>query len=275
MIGARMGYVHFPGEDGQPGRAGPALAGHLEHIYNEFLVDFDAQYLRQLIAHRTKMQMQAQMQKQAAGTSLENGIAPQTRPQGMTLADIDPKLLREIVSYANLSVPDMQQHGIAPEIIRIVEHFRDQLKATYDQQSTFSQNIQTAHARMSNQQHVMAPGGGPQRPGLNSAGNPMANAQQSGLSMANGMAPHGLGMASQAQQHAQQHHQMANGMPPAVSGQPQQLPMDANQQRGPMNANGLQNRPPSVQLQQALQLVKRLKEEHRSELQGGVPGTAR
>ena len=121
----------------------------------------------------------------------------------------------------------------------------------------------------------MAPGGGPQQPGLNNAGNPMADAQQPGLSMANGMASHGLGMASQAQQLPQQHPQMPNGMPSVVNGQPQQLPMDANQQRGPMNANGLENRPSQLQRQQALQLVIRLKEENRSESQGGMARTAR
>ena len=94
MIGARLGWVHFPGTETEPGRAGPALALHLERIYTEFLADFDQQYLRQLMNHR-RLIMQQQAAKQMANANLENGVHSQNRPQGpQTLADIkDPKLM--------------------------------------------------------------------------------------------------------------------------------------------------------------------------------------
>ena len=142
MMGAGLGWVHFSGTETEPGRAGPALALHLERIYTEFLTDFDQQYLRQLINHR-RLVMQQQAAKQMA-SNLENGVHSQNRPQGpQTLADIkDPKLMSEIVQCANLSVQEMQQCGIGAHIIQIVDRYRDQLKAMLDQQTNLVKNIQ-------------------------------------------------------------------------------------------------------------------------------------
>ena len=80
VIGAKLGFDQFPGNGNEPGKAGPALAAHLEHIYKEFLLDFDTQYLRQLFHHRRQL-LPAQYQKNAAAgpsamdgsMSLQNG----------------------------------------------------------------------------------------------------------------------------------------------------------------------------------------------------------
>ncbi|KAH9945481.1 uncharacterized protein BXZ73DRAFT_38314 [Epithele typhae] len=247
VIGARMGWVHFPGTDTEPGRAGPALASHLEHIYTEFLKEFDNQYLRQLVQHR-----RTQMAKAAA----ESGGAPRAPPALAEIAAKDPKVMGEIVSYSNLSVQEMQARGLPPNVIAIVDRYREQLKPMLEQQQSFAKNIQNAQGQR-NVSNPMFSG----MPGQSSANTPMANAQQASMNMAAQMQH--LQNMQQAQQQAQAQQQQgmqASGSMMPNGQQVQQMAM--NGQRGPMIAGF--NRPTPQQSQAAMEMVKRIRDENKT-----------
>lgn len=40
-----MNFVHFPGNDPEPGRCGPVVAQQLQHIYREHLQEFESAYV--------------------------------------------------------------------------------------------------------------------------------------------------------------------------------------------------------------------------------------
>lgn len=258
-IGAKMGWVHFPGNESEPSRAGPALALHLEQIYKEFLHDFDAAYIRQLMIHRRQTYIQQAQQAQKAAEN--RGQLPQV------LTDIkDPKLLQELPLMANLSVHEMSQRGLAPTLIQLVERNREQLKGMLESQNNFSKNIQLAQqgGGPAQQRNVSSPMGpvAHQQPQVMNGGmsSAMAGAQQDSMNMANGAR---MGMPSQAQQQHPQQHPMAGGLVAnaTANGQPPQAPMGAPQQRGA----AVPNRPTPQQVQMAAEMVKRLREENRGE----------
>ncbi|KAI0714422.1 hypothetical protein C8T65DRAFT_644276 [Cerioporus squamosus] len=252
VIGAKLGFVHFPGNENEPGRAGPALAAHLEHIYKEFLLEFDQQYLRQLFQHRRQLAAaQYQNQKNAATGhgSMDGGMSMQAGPQLLT--DVkDPKVVNELISYALVSAQEMQQRGVAPQLIQLVERHRDTLKNMQEQQRNFQQKIQTAAQQggaqgqprnLSNQ--LM---NGQQMNGMN----PMGNAQQPGMNLPNGIRPN-----------------MPSGPQPGMSTPAMQ--QNGQQQQQQMGANGPQGHMPGVrptpqQLQSAIEMVRRLREENKN-----------
>ncbi|KAI0749853.1 hypothetical protein C8Q80DRAFT_1164314 [Daedaleopsis nitida] len=246
VIGAKLGFVNFPGTDTEPARAGPALAAHLEHIYKEFLLEFDQQYMKQLYQHRRQFQMQQQKQMSPSGmASADSGIPQQNGssfPQ--SLADIkDPKLASELVSYSVLSVAEMQQRGVPPHIIQLVERNREQLTRTLESQRNFAKNIQNANPAQRNVSNPMANGQSP----MNGA---MGNAQQ----IPNGLAkPNG----SFAQQ--QPPHMPSTSMPPHSQSQPHPGPSHPS---GPIP--GQPGRPSAAQMQAAIDTVQRLREENKN-----------
>ncbi|PIL32402.1 hypothetical protein GSI_05648 [Ganoderma sinense ZZ0214-1] len=66
-------------------------------------------------------------------------------PQEDGLSDLkDPKVISEIMSYANLSVQEMHARGVQPQIISFVERNREQLRSTLETQRSFAQGIQNA-----------------------------------------------------------------------------------------------------------------------------------
>ncbi|KAI0788030.1 hypothetical protein C8Q74DRAFT_1196108 [Fomes fomentarius] len=200
VIGAKLGFVNFPGTNTEPGRAGPALAAQLELIYKEFLLEFDQQYLKQLIQHRRAQQLKMKQ----AGPMDNNGPQQQLQSNGapmpQSLADIkDPKLIGELVSYSAHSVQDLQQRGVPPQIIQIVETNRDRLKAVLETQRNFRLSAANDANGAPGQQRNVS--------------NPMANAPS---------------------QHMGANGQMMPGQPP---------------------------RPTAVQMQNAIETVKRLRDE--------------
>jgi len=46
VIGARMGFVQFPGSDSEPAKSGPGVAQDLAHFYKEYLSGFDNFYIK-------------------------------------------------------------------------------------------------------------------------------------------------------------------------------------------------------------------------------------
>jgi hypothetical protein len=49
IIGARMGFVQFPGTDTESAKSGPGVAQQLQHIYTEYLAQFDKIYMTSVL----------------------------------------------------------------------------------------------------------------------------------------------------------------------------------------------------------------------------------
>lgn len=181
------------------------------------------------------------MQKNAAAGgpgSMDGSMAMQAGSQvsqGLLTDVKDPKLVNELVSYALSSVQEMQQRGVAPHLIQLVERHRDTLKSMLEQQRAFQRNIQTAA-----QQGGVVPQG--QQRNLS---NTMMNGQPAGMNLQNGMRATPAGPQP--------------GMSTPANGQPPQQ----------MGANGAQGHSPSArptaqQLHSAMEMVRRLREENKS-----------
>ena len=243
IIAGGLGFVNFPGNDHEPARSGPAIAVHIERVYKQCLQDFDTQYLRQLFHHRRAIALGQKVN----GGDMSAGPSGVAAPQG--LSDIkDPKALSEIISYAALSVPELQARGVPNHIIALVEKHRDQLKSTLQQQRDFAKNIQ--NASQGQPRNVSNPG--------MANGNQMLPPQPSGMNVANHI----------------------NGLtkPPMQPGQPQQpmnvpststMPQNLQQPQRPGIPGMLPvgtGRPTPAQMAAAVELVKRLKDENKRKL---------
>ncbi|PIL29872.1 hypothetical protein GSI_08079 [Ganoderma sinense ZZ0214-1] len=240
IIAGRLGFVNFPGDAREPAKSGPVVAVHLERVYKQCLHEFDSQYLRQLIHHRKMLGL-----GQQKPNGMENGGLI-TAPQG--LSDLkDPKVISEIMSYANLSVQEMHARGVQPQIISLVERNREQLKSTLETQRSFAQGIQNA-APQSQPRSVS-------NPAAMGNVNQMLHSQ-AGMNMTNAM----NGVVKPPMQPGQpaQPMNMPSTSTTAPNGQPQQRP--GGSALIPISATG---RPTQAQTTAAIELVRRLKEENK------------
>lgn len=72
VIGARLGYVQFPGSGTEPARSGPGVSQQLQHIYSVYLEQFDKIYVHSVF------------QKQGLFIQQNQGILPSNPPGGAT-----------------------------------------------------------------------------------------------------------------------------------------------------------------------------------------------
>lgn len=52
IIGARMGFVQFPGTSSEPATSGPGVAQQLQNIHSEYLAQFDSIYVHSVLQKR-------------------------------------------------------------------------------------------------------------------------------------------------------------------------------------------------------------------------------
>ena len=85
-IGAKLGFVNFPGTDTEPAMAGPDVAQHIQHVYKEFLAAFDSTYITSTLSRQRKERSGEQgVHAQAP----ETGNAPATSNQNIgTLSNL-------------------------------------------------------------------------------------------------------------------------------------------------------------------------------------------
>ncbi|KAM6504427.1 hypothetical protein JOM56_001370 [Amanita muscaria] len=102
VIGGRMGWVQFPGNSTEPSKSGPVTAQQLEHIYKQFLADFDRAYTANVLDSR-----------------IGNGHA---------VSLLNPSQFNVMVSMADRSVPQLKAQGLSEPMIQFIETNRPHLQ---------------------------------------------------------------------------------------------------------------------------------------------------
>jgi ARID/BRIGHT DNA binding domain len=73
VIGGRMSFVQFPGNDVEPAKSGPGVAQRLAAVYKEYLLPFDTMYITSVIERRKQMHAAAAAVQAAAMASGSGG----------------------------------------------------------------------------------------------------------------------------------------------------------------------------------------------------------
>jgi hypothetical protein len=123
IIGARLGFVQFPGTDANPAKSGPAIAQQLAHIYRQYLHQFDSIYMHSVLDSRRKMMQQQQSHSQPSAAGAPRAINAQQ--------------MQALLSYAKLSAEQLRAQGVPENTIRFVESRRPYLQRSTAEQGVF------------------------------------------------------------------------------------------------------------------------------------------
>ncbi|KAI5981956.1 hypothetical protein EDD15DRAFT_2523092 [Pisolithus albus] len=102
VIGGRLGWVQFPGNEAQPARSGPAIAQQLNHAYKEHLLQFESAYMM------TQPQQQQQQQPPTNGTVAISGRTP-AMPVVPPEMQLDPRML---IKLSGLTAAELRAQGV-------------------------------------------------------------------------------------------------------------------------------------------------------------------
>ncbi|KAI6024911.1 hypothetical protein BKA83DRAFT_643231 [Pisolithus microcarpus] len=126
VIGGRLGWVQFPGNEAQPARSGPAIAQQLQHTYKEHLLQFESAYMM-TVRNRTMMNQQYPQQQQQQPPT--NGmVATNGRTAAMPMAPSEPQFdPRLLIKLSGLTIAELRAQRVPQAIIELIERKRPQL----------------------------------------------------------------------------------------------------------------------------------------------------
>jgi hypothetical protein len=169
VIGARLGFMQFPGSDTEPARSGPVIGQQIQNCYKTQIAPFDHVYITQTLKQQQHMQQQQQAQQQQQQQQQQQ--RPSQPPDAgslfnLGLAGLSPQALGELVRMSQISVADLKAQNVEEKTIQYVEHNRATLQRHLQDQKLFSAQLKV---RSQAEQGNMPPGGpavGPRPPGL-------------------------------------------------------------------------------------------------------------
>ncbi|KAG6853785.1 hypothetical protein C0991_001374 [Blastosporella zonata] len=196
VIGAKMGFVQFPGTDTEPAKAGPAFAQRLAQVYREYLVGFDSVYITSVMESKKKQmeaiqQLQAQQQRQGPTTVVGNGNGgPLAQAQTMR-GTLNGNQMQMVIGYANSSAEELRRQGVQEKIIQFVEVNRSNLQRMSLEQGMFRTPFQNPPLRPPEQHGPPGAAGPPFQNGSPHPGAASMNGQHPNFIQQgqNGMAP--------------------------------------------------------------------------------------
>jgi len=208
IIGARLGFVQFPGTDVEPAKSGPGVAQNLNNIYREYLQLFDTWYISQSIEAQKKMQ--------AANANMQ---------AHMTAFRWGPQQMQQVVQLSHMSVPDLHARGVDEKTISFVETHRASLQRALQEQKAFQSKMRInpqggGGTQLPDQSGSLVPRPGMGNfPGNNNSSSQINNAAANVVRQQLLQQQHLL-QQQQQQQHAQQQqqqhpHLLSNGQNPA------------------------------------------------------------
>ncbi|KAI6099834.1 hypothetical protein F5141DRAFT_399699 [Pisolithus sp. B1] len=116
VIGGRLGWVQFTGNETDPARCGPVIAQQLQHTYKEHLLQFESAYIM------------TPQQQPANGMVVANGRTP-TMPMAPSEAQIDPRTLM------HHTAAELRAKGVPHAFIELIERRRLQLRQQQAEQA--------------------------------------------------------------------------------------------------------------------------------------------
>jgi hypothetical protein len=141
VIGGRLGFIQFPGNDSEPGRSGPGIAQQLHNTYDQYLRHFESALILILKNRATTWSPQQPIHPMDANPhAIGNNATP-----GMSgnSTEVPPHLQRQHPSqqfiaaalrYVGMSVQDMRAQRVPDNLITFVERHRTELLKFYQHQ---------------------------------------------------------------------------------------------------------------------------------------------
>ncbi|KAH9930150.1 uncharacterized protein B0H18DRAFT_1209636 [Fomitopsis serialis] len=217
-IGAKLGFVQFPGSDTEPAKSGPGVAQHLQNVYHRYLSQFDNMFVSSVMKLKRPVDVGNGGQPGSGTSGSGHTPVPTTNTMsnntpgnnvmgapGLTIPPgFDPKLINELVTYARRPAEELRRQGVPEHVVNIVEQNRPILEASLRSQQDF-------HGRLAKQ--AQANGGMGMQPNM-APGFPKTPQMPQGVPSSSTSPAQQQQMSTQVQQSAQTN-QPQNGTAPA------------------------------------------------------------
>ena len=195
VIGGRLGFVQFPGNDSEPGRSGPGIAQQLHNTYDQYLRHFESAYILTVKNRPTTGSPQQPIHQMnpnplAIGSNATLGMSgnPTEVPPNPQRQFPNQQFIAAALRHVGMSAQDMRAQRVPENLINFVERHRTELLKVYQQQiqqlmakrnaEQEQQNMANAQGSLPNM-HEQAPNGlqpGVQRPPQPIGANTMVSA---------------------------------------------------------------------------------------------------
>jgi hypothetical protein len=113
-VGGKLDFVQFPATANTPARSGPGHAQTLEHIYRQYLYQFERMFVEGIQRKRA----------QAAGPT-----QPSPVPSPRDLSQVPPQQILKLVPFANISAERLRAQPIPENVVQLIERNRPYLLA--------------------------------------------------------------------------------------------------------------------------------------------------
>lgn len=181
VIGGRLGFVQFPGNESEPGRSGPGIAQQLQNTYDQYLQHFESAYV--LTVRNRQMGASSQQPIHQMGPTppaMGNNVAPgmSGNPTEVPLNSgqrplANQQIVATALRFVLTSAQDMRASRVPEHMIAFVERHRADLLKLYQQQAQLAakrnaeqeqQNVQGPLPNMQEQPPVGSQSSAPRPP---------------------------------------------------------------------------------------------------------------
>ncbi|KAH0833131.1 hypothetical protein J3R83DRAFT_12128 [Lanmaoa asiatica] len=165
VIGGKLGFIQFPGNDSEPARCGPGIAQQLQNTYEQYLQHFEHAYVLTVKNRSTGGSPQQPIQQVnsnplAIGNNATAGMPgnPTEMPPNPPRPFPNQQLVFAAARYAHTTAQDMRAQRVHEPMIAFVERHRSELMKFYQQQvqSNAKRNAEQEQQNMANAQGSFA-----------------------------------------------------------------------------------------------------------------------
>lgn len=164
VIGGRLGFMQFPGNDTEPPRSGPGIAQQLHNTYEQYLQHFENAYVLTVKNRPTAGSPQQPINQMnphppAAGNNATPGMSGNpTEMAPNPPRQFNQQVIAAAARYAHMSVQDMRAQRVQDAMIDFVERHRAELQKVYQQQLQLiaKRNAEQEQQNMANAQNQMS-----------------------------------------------------------------------------------------------------------------------
>ena len=166
VIGGRLGFIQFPGNDSEPARCGPGIAQQLHNTYDQYLQHFENAYVLTVKNRPTGSPQQpihqmnpmnpnplAISSNATPGMSVKSTEMPPNPPRPLH----NQQVIAAAARYAHMSTQDMRAQRVQELMIAFVERHRAELQKVYQQQLQLiaKRNAEQEQQNMANAQNQL------------------------------------------------------------------------------------------------------------------------
>ena len=140
VIGGRLGFVQFPGNDSESSRSGPEIAQQLHNTYDQYLRHFETAYILSVKNRPTTGSLQQPIHQMdnplAIGNNATPGMSsdPTEVPPNPQRQFPNQQFIAAALRHVGMSAQDMRAQRVPDNLINFVERHRTELSKVYQQQ---------------------------------------------------------------------------------------------------------------------------------------------